>query len=728
VSSNSENIESEDGPVFRATISQLEKKTIALRTNVKKMLKLLDSLMAAERALEQATVATTDFLKTLPSYEPATAYMSEAFGRVGKLREDYLNQLQTLVIDPLVSVYELDVKTAENRKKAFDHDSEEFYNFLNRYLSIKDVESSKKKGDMDHKHHAKRRSFDLKRFDYLSYMQDLHGRREREILYYLTSMAEKHALFHQRTSLALADLKPGLDQLGNLVRDATKNMSYQLKEREEKRRIIENRSTSVDLGRGLPPAPAPPPAANVAAGSSQGAPAPETGPGLPSSSSSSAFLGASLSSKPSMDVSGAAASLVAAARESMYGGGAPGSGSLAVAASSVSQNQQLASMHATQSSGSMLTGVAVNTQGGSASSQPPAPTSPSVSIPSSPVPGHHHVPGNALHVLTSAVGSSLGSLTSMAQSPYPSVGGEGVAPSSNKFRYIRDLDSSGGDPTLANLGKKREGFLYAARLPSNIVGAHVGESVSIASGTGTGGGSLAASSGTPGSGSGMSSSGLGASSGQGGGGAGANANSGPVTVTDNTGRRKKFWCVVSNGVFYEYYKWKQGAPKLHLSIDLRLCAVRMVRPTDTIPGAGAGRRFCFEILSSSLRRIYQAVSEDDLQAWIRVLNNAIESLINGLISDNAPSAGPSRDSGSDQSPYPGGVAEAVQKAIRAEYGDEVDRASAEARKDPSNEFCVDCGAPKPEWCSINLGICMCIGKFFFAENQLASESFLVVIQ
>jgi hypothetical protein len=30
--------------------------------------------------------------------------------------------------------------------------------------------------------------------------------------------------------------------------------------------------------------------------------------------------------------------------------------------------------------------------------------------------------------------------------------------------------------------------------------------------------------------------------------------------------------------------------------------------------------------------------------------------------------------------------------------------------DSSNCYCADCGSENPDWCSINLGIILCIGK------------------
>jgi hypothetical protein len=35
------------------------------------------------------------------------------------------------------------------------------------------------------------------------------------------------------------------------------------------------------------------------------------------------------------------------------------------------------------------------------------------------------------------------------------------------------------------------------------------------------------------------------------------------------------------------------------------------------------------------------------------------------------------------------------------------------REDHSNNYCADCGASNPDWCSLNLGILLCIGKVYY---------------
>jgi hypothetical protein len=35
------------------------------------------------------------------------------------------------------------------------------------------------------------------------------------------------------------------------------------------------------------------------------------------------------------------------------------------------------------------------------------------------------------------------------------------------------------------------------------------------------------------------------------------------------------------------------------------------------------------------------------------------------------------------------------------------------RQDPSNQLCADCSTKNPDWCSLNLGILLCIGKYMW---------------
>lgn len=151
----------------------------------------------------------------------------------------------------------------------------------------------------------------------------------------------------------------------------------------------------------------------------------------------------------------------------------------------------------------------------------------------------------------------------------------------------------------------------------------------------------------------------------------------------------------------------------------------------------AERRFCFEVITPQFKRIYQATSEEDMSNWIRAINNALQSAVEGRgVSSSPPKADPStvrRDIGSvltgKSSSYSGqhsysssgsnnGVNRRTTVGARPSY---VRHDSHSFEENPSkllqvvrdadqgNNWCADCGsASKVEWVSINLGIILCI--------------------
>lgn len=165
-------------------------------------------------------------------------------------------------------------------------------------------------------------------------------------------------------------------------------------------------------------------------------------------------------------------------------------------------------------------------------------------------------------------------------------------------------------------------------------------------------------------------------------------------------------------------------------IDLRMASVREAR--------NAERRFCFEVITPQYKRIYQATSEDDMANWIRSINNALQSAVEGrgvpsppVTGKNEPSTG--RDIGSvftgksssvsghhsySSSSSNNGVSRRTTVGARPSY---VRTDSNTYEENPSrllqvvrdadegNNWCADCGSSsKVEWVSINLGIVLCI--------------------
>jgi len=169
-------------------------------------------------------------------------------------------------------------------------------------------------------------------------------------------------------------------------------------------------------------------------------------------------------------------------------------------------------------------------------------------------------------------------------------------------------------------------------------------------------------------------------------------------------------------------------------IDLRIASVREAR--------NAERRFCFEIVTPSFTRVYQATSEDDMKSWISTINNALQSAVEGKGVQGQPpieTASPSGSSGSirkdiasvltgksastghrsGHGPYGGKMpnrnATVGERPVsRPQQTPEISESSQRLLKqirdaDPANCTCADCGTDqKVDWVSINLGIVICI--------------------
>ena len=149
--------------------------------------------------------------------------------------------IQKLIIDPIHRLYNIDIKQAETKRKDFEEESKEYYQYLSRYLGQRqDSLKEKKRAETDIKYQSKRRNFELKRFDYSSFMQDLHGgRKDQQVLSHLTRYADAQAKNYLETAKKIETMLPQLDALSFEVKEADKEFQIQRTEREEKRRLLE---------------------------------------------------------------------------------------------------------------------------------------------------------------------------------------------------------------------------------------------------------------------------------------------------------------------------------------------------------------------------------------------------------------------------------------------------------------------------------------------------------
>jgi Arf-GAP with SH3 domain, ANK repeat and PH domain-containing protein len=237
----------EDGPVFRATMKSLEQKTGNMRVHIKKVLKKAE---AAQQAQAECNATTRAFLTALQeaSASNASAFkpaLDHYFTKIAQRLLDYEVQnailLQKQIIEPISRLYNLDIKAADQKKKDFDEESKDYYAYVSRYLGQRtDSLKEKKRAESDSKYQHKKRNFELKRFDYSSFMQDLHGgRKEQELLSQLTRYANSQAKSFLDTAKKVETLTPQLDALVKEVTATDKEYKLQRTEREEKRRNLE---------------------------------------------------------------------------------------------------------------------------------------------------------------------------------------------------------------------------------------------------------------------------------------------------------------------------------------------------------------------------------------------------------------------------------------------------------------------------------------------------------
>lgn len=238
----------EDGPVFRATMKAMEQRTGGMKARWKKVLRRAEATLEARHASTEATAGLIDALReastsTSSAVQPA---MEHYFDKIAKEilaneRSDTHN-LQKMIIDPISRLYHNEIKQVEFKKADFDQESKEYYAYVGRYLGQRSdsLKDKRREQQTDTKFAVKRRNFELKRFDYSSFMQDLHGgRKDQEMLSHLTKYADAQTKGFLATSKKIEVLLPQLDALTMEVKEVDKEFQLQRTAREEKRRALE---------------------------------------------------------------------------------------------------------------------------------------------------------------------------------------------------------------------------------------------------------------------------------------------------------------------------------------------------------------------------------------------------------------------------------------------------------------------------------------------------------
>ncbi|XP_038697176.1 ADP-ribosylation factor GTPase-activating protein AGD4-like isoform X2 [Tripterygium wilfordii] len=138
------------------------------------------------------------------------------------------------------------------------------------------------------------------------------------------------------------------------------------------------------------------------------------------------------------------------------------------------------------------------------------------------------------------------------------------------------------------------------------------------------------------------------------------------------------------------------------TVDLRTATIKMdAEDTDL--------RLCFRIISPSKTYTLQAENATDRMVWVNKITGAIASLLNfHFLQQPHPGIRRLENDASDVSC----VSRSLDSRKYLEQDVTVDGADCVSRvfrEIPGNHICAECGAPEPDWASLNLGILLCIG-------------------
>src|SRR5690606_14501290 len=72
-------------------------------------------------------------------------YYDRTYREIIKFERENEANLQRFIIDPLTRIYNMDIKQAEAKRKDFEEESRDYYNYLSRYLGMRNADLKTKK-------------------------------------------------------------------------------------------------------------------------------------------------------------------------------------------------------------------------------------------------------------------------------------------------------------------------------------------------------------------------------------------------------------------------------------------------------------------------------------------------------------------------------------------------------------------------------------------------------
>lgn len=226
----------EDGPLFRATIKQLEDRTSTLKQSLKKIIKSAANALDIRRQLSRADENYYDALRDMQCVEPLMShYLNNAWNIIQQERTRLDQSLYSQMLAPLRLIYDEDIKMAELKKRQFEEESKEYYASLAKYLKSKKNSTEEEQK----KHNQKKCKFDLARFDYLGFLLDVHGgKKENEILFCITDHTIRDFNYYESIANKIEHEKPGLNELISLMTANSLEQELATNERAAKRKEL----------------------------------------------------------------------------------------------------------------------------------------------------------------------------------------------------------------------------------------------------------------------------------------------------------------------------------------------------------------------------------------------------------------------------------------------------------------------------------------------------------
>ncbi|WOL07223.1 ADP-ribosylation factor GTPase-activating protein AGD4 [Canna indica] len=165
--------------------------------------------------------------------------------------------------------------------------------------------------------------------------------------------------------------------------------------------------------------------------------------------------------------------------------------------------------------------------------------------------------------------------------------------------------------------------------------------------------------------------------------------------------KQRFFVLDSRGTLYYYRdKWskQEGNDNLGFhTVDLRTSTIKLGAEQTNL-------RFCFRIISPLKAFTLQAENEVDRMDWVEKITGVIASLLNSPFPKQLSTGSLNKN----QSFYGDSNGADTGLLVASANTEEYDNISTILRTIPGNGACAECGAPEPDWASLNLGILVCI--------------------